>query len=205
MPIQLPGRDPSAHVILNLRQGEAFSAQTPGTGELRVGYARIVTSPEVSGTAVFTRIDAKTGVVLYEAGVPASRPMSNFAVLVDSLGTRDNGVALVNASQALQSSDGMAKAELTLFGTLMNQVGKKTLPLSRGEHLAKFAPEIFEEEASQAGDMQGMIFVDSDQPLAAVTLRQNEDPGRQFPDGMPTLTGFPVLPLGGYSDVFYFP
>ena len=37
--------------------------------------------------------------------------------------------------------------------------------------------------------------VNGDQrPLVAVTLRQNDAPGRDFPDEVPTLTTFPVIP-----------
>jgi hypothetical protein len=42
--------------------------------------------------------------------------------------------------------------------------------------------------------MEGILVVESDQPLAAVTVRQNDDPVREFPFEVPILTTFPVIP-----------
>ncbi len=40
--------------------------------------------------------------------------------------------------------------------------------------------------------MQGLMTIEG-APLAAVTLRQNDDPAVAFPEDVPTLTAYPVL------------
>ena len=57
--------------------------------------------------------------------------------------------------------------------------------------------------------------VESDAPVAAVTLRQNDDPAVSFPQEVPTLATFPVVPgraddpassaQGGMHSTFFFP
>ena len=66
-------------------------------------------------------------------------------------------------------------------------------PFAPGAHLSKYAFEIFPEIISQ-GMLEGMIGVVSDQPLAAVTLRQRDDPAKVFPDDVFLMSVFPVIP-----------
>ena len=66
--------------------------------------------------------------------------------------------------------------------------------LQPGEHRAQFIHELFPAAVEQALEMQGVVVVSSDQPLVAVTLRQNDNPGADFPEEVPTLTTFPVIP-----------
>jgi hypothetical protein len=47
---------------------------------------------------------------------------------------------------------------------------------------------------SIAQQMEGILVVESDQPLVAVTVRQNDDPLKEFPNEVPILTTFPVIP-----------
>ena len=78
-----------------LKRGESISLPTTGDGDLRVGYARVMSSEDVSGVTIFTRIDQSTGVLLFEAGVPASTLLTKFSIAVDSIGIKDTGLALV--------------------------------------------------------------------------------------------------------------
>ena len=81
---------------LPLAAGAAISLQTPGTGEIKVGYARVTPDPSVGGTIVFARSDALMGTVLYEAGVPATLPLRTFHLFLDSILHKDTGLAMVH-------------------------------------------------------------------------------------------------------------
>jgi hypothetical protein len=63
-------------------------------------------------------------------------------------------------------------------------------------HLARFVHQIFEDPSVKARsqEMEGILVIESDQPLAAVTVRQNDDPAKSFPEEVPILTTFPVIP-----------
>ena len=67
--------------------------------------------------------------------------------------------------------------------------------LAPGSHLARFVHEMFEDPQvkTQAREMEGMLVIESDQPMVAVTVRQNDDPMKQFPQDVPVLTTFPVV------------
>ncbi len=62
---------------VELGAGESFSTQTPGADPIQVGYAQVIAAEGVGGTAVFSRADAATGTLLYEAGVAASEPLTD--------------------------------------------------------------------------------------------------------------------------------
>ncbi|MDA2930218.1 hypothetical protein MYX84_09770 [Acidobacteria bacterium AH-259-O06] len=181
---QMFGPDP---FTISLGQGQAFSAQTPGTGDpqtgdLQVGYARVTsTGSGVGGTAVFTRSDPDTGTIVYDAGVPAAQTLNNFSLFTDSLQNKDTGLAMVNPPGGLD-----ANLTLQLRDKSFSQIATTDLPLASGQHLPKFIREIFDDPllAAQVQEMEGVVTVQSDEPLAAVTLRQNED----------ALTAFPVVP-----------
>ncbi len=78
-----------------LTAGEAISLETPGSGDIQVGYARVAADPSVGGTIVFARSDVETGIVLYEAGVPAALPLKDFSLFLDSILHKDTGLAMV--------------------------------------------------------------------------------------------------------------
>jgi photosystem II stability/assembly factor-like uncharacterized protein len=210
MAVPLGGLGTDSSFLVPLAAGGAFSAQTPGQGTFQVGYARVTTSDAVGGTAVFTRTDPASGRILYEAGVPATPASLAFSILLDSLDVKDTGLALVNAAPSgLRRPAGEAKLTLRLYDKTPNMLAEKTLRLASGpdagEHQAKFIHELFPELKEQASEMEGMVVVTSDQPVAAVTLRQNDDPTKQFPAKVPTLTAFPVVPFNNLQSVFYFP
>ncbi|MDA2925882.1 hypothetical protein MYX78_01405 [Acidobacteria bacterium AH-259-G07] len=182
MQLNLPPLGTNSIFTIPLGPGQAFSAQTPGTGALQVGYARVTsTGSGVGGTAVFTRSDPNTGAIVYDAGVPASQTLNNFSLFVDSLQNRDTGLAMVNPPGGFD-----ANLTLQLRDKSFAQIATTDLPLAAGQHLPKFIREIFDDPAlaAQVQEMEGVVTVQSDEPLAAVTLRQNED----------ALTAFPVVP-----------
>ncbi len=70
MEMTFGGLGTASSFLFDLQRGQSLSAESPGSGVLKVGYLRVTTGPDVSGTAIFTRIDAPSGIVLYQAGVP---------------------------------------------------------------------------------------------------------------------------------------
>jgi hypothetical protein len=175
-----------------LAPGEALSTKTPGADPLKVGYARVIGAEGLGGTAIFSRSDAEQGILLYETGVPAARTLSDFSLFVDSLGNRDTGLALAYPRLTGQQQ-AAASVTLRLYDKSFESIATRELTLSPGEHLARFVRELFPDQAARAAEMEGVVTVESDQPIAAVTLRQNDDPSREFPDEVPTLTAFPVI------------
>lgn len=182
---------PSSSFNIPLSSGHAFSAQTPGTGQLQVGYARVTAPATVGGTAVFTRSDASTGTILYEAGVPASQTLNSFSLFLDSLESKDTGLAIVNPPDGGGQE---ANLTLTLYDKMFNQVATTDVVLAAGEHRPQFINEIFSDVQEEAREMEGVVTLESSgRAVAAVTLRQNDSP-LEFPDEVPTLTTFPVVP-----------
>jgi hypothetical protein len=137
---------------------------------------------------------------LFEAGVPASTPLNEFSIFVDSLGVRDTGFALVYPGQETGSSAAeeiKAHVKLRLYDKEFNSIGETVFgPLSPGSHVARFVHEMFDDPSvkAQAQEMEGILTVESDQPLVAVTVRQTDDPAKEFPQEVPILTTFPVMP-----------
>ncbi len=174
-------------VLLNA--GASISLQTPGTGTIQVGYARITipAGANVGGTAVFTRTDIPTGTILYEAGVPTVQSLRDFTIFVDTLGNRDTGLAIVNTAAGGASN----MVNFRLYDRNFMQIATTNVPLLPSEHQARFVSQIFS-AVQQVQEMQGSITASSSNDVAAVTLRQNDAPG-EFPNDVPTLTAFPVV------------
>ncbi len=223
-PIQLEVYDSNGHEMLvnvdslgsasrvstSLYTGESYTFQTRGQGSLRVGYAKLIAPETVNGTAVFSFTE--NNVTLYEAGVPGVSPSSEFSVVMNSIpNIRQTGLALVNTGTR------NATATLRLYDKAFNLKASKTLAdlvtdhvFQPGDHLALFALEIFPEIASL--DLQeGSITVESDVPLAALTLRLNDKPGKILPEDVMNLSAFPVVQgraertrTAGASGTFYF-
>lgn len=183
LPFDLPPLGINSFFNINLPSGESFSAQTPGAGALQVGYARVMSpTPGVGGTAVFTRSNSTTGQIVYDAGVPASQALTEFSLFVDSTGNRRTGLATVN------TGDGPANITMRLRDRALafDELAMTDVPLEMGVHLPRFVDELVDDPllADQVGEMEGILTVESDQPLAAVVLRENET----------ALTAFPVVP-----------
>jgi hypothetical protein len=90
-----------------------------------------------------------------------------------------------------------ANVTIRLYDKEHNLIARRTLdPLVPGCQLSGFVHEMFDDPAvkAQARNMEGILVVKSDQPLFAVTVRQNDDPQKGFPQEVPFLTAFPVIP-----------
>ena len=82
---------------------------------------------------------------------------------------------------------------IRLYDLDFNLIAENSITLPAGAHLPRFVRELLPEVKDQAANMQGIVTVVSDQPIAAVTLRQRNDPNLVFPSKIPTLTTFPVI------------
>ncbi len=177
---------------IDLPSGNSFSAQTTGQGDLTVGYIRFQAPDDVGGTAVFSVTDLASGVVLTEAGVPATSSLDRFSIFVDSLENQDTGLAIV----ADGDSGDDATFSLTIFDSDFQQIATTVVPLQGGQRVSRFVNEFFQGDdaaVAQAQEMQGSASIISDgAPLAAITLRQLQ--ARPFPEEVQTLTTFPVVP-----------
>lgn len=165
--------------------GESFSAQTSGAQALQVGYARFRSGEGVGGTAIFTRSEVDSGVTLFETGVPASPLLEDFSLFVDQEGNRRTGLAMVNPGSST------ATVTLRLFDLNFAEQATVTRFIEPGAHLPQFVDELF---SLPEGFKQGMMTVESTEPLSALTLRETDDPSLEFPEDVPALAAFPVIP-----------
>ncbi len=149
-----------------LAGGQSLALQTtqsgdPTSGALLVGYARIITSEKVGGTAVFTRSDAPTETVLYAAGVPAAGTLTEFSLFLDSLDNRDTGLALVNPTangNGTSAQEGEATVTLRLYNTAFELLATTEETLADGAQFSRFILEFFRglpAVSEQAQEMQG--------------------------------------------------
>jgi outer membrane protein assembly factor BamB len=207
--VQLAGRSTSAAALL-LKKGESAAVRTQTGSELRVGYARVRGGPGLAATGMVSY--AEQGVTLYEAGVPTASGLEDFSLIVDAAGRRQIGVAVVNTGGQA------AKVVFRLYDAAFGLIATRTAAdligepgLLPGAHLARFADELFPEIREQKL-VRGTISVASDQPLAAVSMCQQDDPKLNFPAEVPTTSAWPVLPgradaerANSGNTVFYFP
>jgi outer membrane protein assembly factor BamB len=210
MPVTLGSLGADWSFTFDLKKGESFSAQTPGTAALRAGYARVTTGAGVGGTAVYSY--SENGVTMFEAGVPEMKALNSFTLFMDSRSpSRATALALANAGMT------DANATLRLYDADFRPVAEKSVRsilggnYGPGMHMARYAWEIFP-EINRQGIGNGVITVDSDQPLACATLQQDDDSAVPFPGDVITMSAFPVIPeradlnpVQGNPSTFYFP
>lgn len=131
-----------------------------------VGYARIITSVPVEGTAVF-RLTSPGGAIASEAGVGSDSGRVDVVGAVEKLAADnfDSGIAAVNVGNA------EADADILLYdqnGDIVDQ-NKSLLDLPAGGHTSGFLSSIF--PALQNEDFSGTIRISSDVPIAVVIMR----------------------------------
>jgi beta-glucanase (GH16 family) len=180
---------------IEIPSGGTVSMETTGSDQsVKVGYAYFSGPYEVAGLAVFKGIDTASGVVLFEAGVQPAGPMREFSVILDSIGYRNTGIAVVNSENSVDSENTL---QFILYDQNGNELAESSLSLPVGNKIAKFVHEIFEEYDGTDPDLQNMMgsiaVLGGNNNLAGVTLRQTIPPGN-FPDSVPLLTTFPVSP-----------
>ncbi|MEE8349050.1 MAG: hypothetical protein V3R94_05750, partial [Acidobacteriota bacterium] len=154
---------------------------------LQVGYAVISADPGRDlpvGTALFSSSDAQ-GVLVWEAGVAAVKPISSGRIFVEQQGNGKTALALVNPSATPLS------VTLVLRNESGNEVARTDPPreFGPGEHQALFVDQLF----PNLGDFTGSLTFQTQQTaqqLAAVTLRQNTNL-----DGTAIFATLPVVDL----------
>ena len=190
----LAGSRLTGSVSMRLERGHSVTLETTGVEELKSGYAVLRTGPGMGANAVFTRRDVNTGTILFEAGVPATKTLKEATLFANSLADLETGLAVVDGNINGVGPAGKALDEIPvrLYDEAFNLVEETVLEMSGGQHLARFITQFFP-DSEQAGEMRGVLTVESDVPLALVTLRQNDTPGVEFPNEVPTLAAFPVM------------
>jgi hypothetical protein len=152
---------------LMIRPSSSVTFVSSGTASpVGVGYARILSSVPVDGTAVF-RLTRPNGEIASEAGVGSDRGRVDAVGAVEKLVAEnfDSGIAAVNIS------DSEASAEIQLYDQSGEAVdlNKSLLELPPGGHTSGFLSSIFPDLQSE--DFSGTIRVVSDVPLAVVIMR----------------------------------
>ena len=153
-----------------------------GEDSLQVGYTILRTDAGVTtpvGTALFTYTNSQ-GVLVSQAGVESSSTTQIGRVYVDQTGA-ETGIALVNATML------PATVALILRNAAGREVARTTRALGAGEHLAQYVSQIF---GNAAVNLRGSLTFESDQPLAAITLREVRNI-----HGEPLYTTLPVINL----------
>ncbi len=110
------------------------------------------------------------------------------------------GLAIVNAGTADANvtfrlyypwfDDGAGGFDIRATKTITEVLGAGQT-FTPGRHLARYMTEVF--SGVNMGYGEWVVTVESDQPLAAVTLRQHDDPNKAFPEDIPIVTTFPVV------------
>ncbi len=181
----------------NLNRGRSWTLETNAGGnrnQILVGWARVSTGTGLNGTGIFSGIRNSTGTFLYEAAVPLMRLLTEFSILITHRVDLKTGLAVVNpGDRSLSGNTQSAAVVMRLYDSDFRLLGEVTTELADGGHRAQFVDQIFQGVA-QMDLTNAMLTVHSSEPLAAVALRQRDDPYREFPDDVPTLTTFPVAP-----------
>jgi hypothetical protein len=149
--------------------------QTQGGGPLTTGWAFVQSDQNLSGIAIFALLDG-SGNSTTEVGAPASLTFGSVSVFAESGANTSTGVALVNPNNIA------ANVTLTLKDSNSTPLTQTSLTIPPMGHIARYAGELF--SAVPPGEFQGKIEILSNQPLAALTLRQR---GSVF-------TSLPVIP-----------
>ena len=151
-------------------------------GTIQVGYTLVSATGGTgvpASSALFT-FSNSSGVLVSQAGVPATAPILSGRILVDEVATQ-TALALVNPSNQT------ASIQFVLRDATGNQVGTESRDLGPGQHLALFVAELF---SGMPVGLLGSLTFTSDQALAPLTLRQSINSR-----GEPLYATFPVVDL----------
>jgi beta-glucanase (GH16 family) len=115
---------------------------------------------------------------------------------VDSLGSRNTGLALVHSPIPGAAENTPAQLTFRLYDSSYQLLGTVSRTLDPGSQIAQFVNEIFGADptvSALAAEMRGSLEVEAEgASVAAVTLRQLQT-SQAFPGQVPTLTTFPVV------------
>jgi hypothetical protein len=140
----------------------------PDNGPIQVGYAIVTpTSANTSGLVVFETFGHKQGNETSQAGVLPSEMTTSAMLFVSTSGrlSRNLGVAIANPG----STD--AILTLTLRDDDGVALGTKTLTVVSRKQVAQFVTEMFADQSSVPKDLDGTLFITSNNPVGIVGLR----------------------------------
>ncbi|MEJ2146309.1 MAG: hypothetical protein P8020_14350 [Acidobacteriota bacterium] len=189
MSLSLEGIGPQFDYSFTLGEGETVSLRTAETGPLQTGYVRFRAGIDVHGTLGYGYSEA--GIQRFEAGVPPVESLKDCTIFVErSAEGGTTGLALANIGARA------ADVTLRLYDSGFNLIDSTTLdqalggPFEAGAQVARLVGELFGSEADGLED--GVVTVESDQPLAVTSLLQRQSPA-PFPAGNTTLTAMPLI------------
>ena len=147
-------------VLLVLLASWMLTAQ----GQLQVGYATIEVQEGAAPAAAALFQFQNDGIVISEAGVPATLPIHRGRIFVDQRNT-STGLALANPF------DSPVEVMLDLRDSQGEVVAQDVLPLGPHQHVARFVNELFPQNGLAVGSLTFRV-LNREIGIAAVTLRQ---------------------------------
>ena len=172
-----------------------WSITSNGTAEtVRVGYGRIranTGSPTPSGIAIF-QFRNSAGVLISEAGVPATEPVLEGRIFAEVNGSVNTGLAIANPN------DETAIISFYFTDTHGTNFGMDSFELGALQQTAKF---LNEPPFNGESPVLGTFTFESSVPIAVIALRGFTNEADEF-----LVTTLPVAPLSSASEeTVYFP
>ena len=167
-----------------------WATTSSGTEEtVKVGYGRISAaagSATPSGIAIFQFRDSR-GVLISEAGVPATEPVQEGRIFAEVEGPVNTGLAIANPN------DETAVISFYFTDTTGTNWGSGTFELGEHEQTARFLnQEPFNEALPDGSPVLGTFTFESSVPIAVIALRGFTNETGEFL--MTTLPATPLLP-----------
>lgn len=148
----------------SLLSGEELRLVTDGSGSTQQGWVEVSSNVKLSGSGLFTVLDPQ-GKFISEVGIGDSPRANQLMVFVDTTDGKSTGVAISNPN-----AEGTANLTYTLRGLDGVQVAQAAPDqLEAGHQKAFFAAAAFPE--ANLTNFKGVMIVQSDLPIAVVTLR----------------------------------
>lgn len=182
----LPARRRAILALMTL--APLFVYFVSGQSQLQTGYTILTADPGSRipvATALFTYSNAQ-GTMVSQAGAEATAAIPRGRIFVDEAGTR-TGFAFVNPS----AQD--ATVSLILRDRNGLEVARGRIALAAGRHVSQFVDEAF---TNRLPGFVGSLTFESDQPLGAITLRENRNARNE-----PLYATLPVVDLSQTQDV----
>jgi hypothetical protein len=191
MTANISGFGTSSVFSFQLGPGATRILRATGSGSIQTGAATITSTSEsdIGVSGIYTITNRSTGQFITEVGVQAAPPTNSFSVPVQVTqdGFVNTGLALFNPAEI--------ESGVTLLLNNMDGdfLGDTTLNLLPGEHSAFYVTDKF--SSINGTTFSGMLTLQSDVQLSAVTLRQNAP-------STVTYTSIPVVPTTSTQTTF---
>ncbi len=174
-----------SEVDISMDPGKSAQITVGGENPLDAGYA-VLTLSGAAGAAAFYEC-WQAGELQFSVGTPVESQHSRYGVFASITNSQDTAIALVNTAN--KPAEGL----LTLYDCDGEKLGSRSFssvaPFGPGERVARYVSELFPGVQTASGQ----LLIESDQPLAGLTLRQHDDPAVPYPFDLFLLT---CLPMG---------